>query len=69
MKPELYRRKFAITVPSFPQPAECLFPHLGSLPRNPRHAGTAEYQSPYPGIDIGSASELLDFRFRETEIL
>jgi len=36
---------------------------------NSQHAGTAENKSPYPGINIGSASELLDFRFKETEIL
>jgi hypothetical protein len=26
-------------------------------------------KSPYPGINIGSGSELLDFRFEDTEIL
>jgi len=36
---------------------------------NSQHAGTAENKSPYPGINIGSANELLDFRFKETEIL
>jgi hypothetical protein len=28
-----------------------------------------ENKSPYPGIDIGCGSELLDFRFEDTEIL
>jgi hypothetical protein len=69
MKPKLYGRSFAITVPGFPQPAESLFPHPQPQPRNSQHTGTAENKSPYPGIDIGSASELLDFRFKETEIL
>jgi hypothetical protein len=69
MKPKLYGRSFAITIPGFPQPAEFLFPHFQAWPRNSRHAGTAENESPYPGINIGSASELLDFRFEETEIL
>jgi hypothetical protein len=51
------------------QPAEFLFPHFQARPRNSRHVGTAENKSPYPGIKIASASELLDFRFEETEIL
>jgi hypothetical protein len=69
MKPKLYGRSLAITVPGFPQPAECLFSRFRPRPRNSQHAGTAEDKSPYPGINIGSASELLDFRFEETEIL
>jgi len=69
MKPKFYGRSFAITVPGFPQPAERLFSRFQSRPRNSRQAGTAENKSPYPGINIGSASELLDFRFKETEIL
>jgi hypothetical protein len=69
MKPKLYGRNFAITIPGFPQTAEFLFPHFQARPRSSRHAGTAENKSPYPGINIGSASELLDFRFEETEIL
>jgi hypothetical protein len=28
-----------------------------------------ENKSPYPGINIGYGSELLDFRFEDTEIL
>jgi len=69
MKPKLYGRRFARIVPGFPQRRECLFSRLQTRPRNSQHAGTAEDQSPYPGINIGSASELLDFRFKETEIL
>jgi hypothetical protein len=69
MKPKLYGGSFAITAPGFPQPTEWLFPRCQTQPRNSRHAGTAENKSPYPGINIGSASELLDFRFKETEIL
>jgi hypothetical protein len=69
MKPKLYGRSFAIAVPGFPQTTECLFPRFQPRPRNSRDAGTAENNSPYPGINIGSASELLDFRFKETEIL
>jgi hypothetical protein len=69
MKPKLYGGSFAITLPGFPQPTEWLFPRCQTQPRNSRHAGTAENKSPYPGINIGSASELLDFRFKETEIL
>jgi hypothetical protein len=69
MKPKLYGRSLAIAVPGFPQPTECLFSRFQLRPRNFQHAGTAENKSPYPGINIGSASELLDFRFEETEIL
>jgi hypothetical protein len=69
MNPKLYGRSFATTVPGFPQATECLFPSFQPRPRNSRHPGTTENQSPYPGINIGSASELLDFRFKETEIL
>jgi hypothetical protein len=69
MKPKLYARSFVITIPGFPQPPEFLFPHFQARSRKSRHAGTAENKSPYPGINIGSASELLDFRFEETEIL
>jgi hypothetical protein len=69
MKPKLYDRSFAITVSGFPQPTECLFLRCPPRPRNSRDTGTAENKSPYPGINIGSASELLDFRFKETEIL
>ena len=69
MKPKLYDGSLAITVPGFPQPTECLFSRFQPWPMNSQHAGTAENKSPYPGINIGSASELLDFRFKETEIL
>jgi hypothetical protein len=36
---------------------------------NPEPRGPAENKSPYPGISIGTGSELLDFRFEDTEIL
>ena len=35
----------------------------------PRPSHKPENRSPYPGINIGSAYELLDFRFEDTEIL
>jgi hypothetical protein len=69
MKPELYVNWFVISVPGFAQPPECLFPRYQPRPKEPRNANKAENMSPYPGINIGSASELLDFRFKETEIL
>ena len=66
MKTELYGRRLTIRGPGFPQGTEWFLPHFQPRPRSVR---TAENQSPYPGIYIGSASELLDFRFKETEIL
>jgi len=69
MKPKLYDRSFAITVPGFLPPAECSFPRFQTRTTDLRHAGPGENKSPYPGINIGSATELLDFRFEETEIL
>ena len=36
---------------------------------NPGPRGPAENKSPYPGINIGTGSELLDFRFEDTEML
>lgn len=69
MKPKLYSRSLATTVPGFPHPTECFFPDFQPRLQNSRHAGRAENKSPYPGIYIGYASELLDFRFKETEIL
>ena len=64
MKTELYGRCLTTRGPGFPQGTECQ-----PRPRSARSVRTAESQSPYPGIYIGSASELLDFRFKETEIL
>jgi hypothetical protein len=69
MKFKIYGTGFAITAPGLPQPTEYLFPWFQSRPRDSRYARPAERKSPYPGIHIGSASELLDFRFKETEIL
>jgi hypothetical protein len=37
-----------------------------NAPWQPR---ATENKSPYPGINIGYGSELLDFRFEDTEIL
>ena len=36
---------------------------------DPQSSPPIEHKSPYPGINIGSASELLDFRFEDTELL
>ncbi|MBV8379041.1 MAG: hypothetical protein JO279_18770 [Verrucomicrobia bacterium] len=69
MKPKLYARSFAITFPGVPQPTEGMLPSCQPGPGNSQNAGIAQNKSPYPGINIGSASELLDFRFEETEIL
>jgi hypothetical protein len=69
MKSKIYGTSFSITAPGFLHPTGYLFPWFQPRPRNSRQAGTPESKSPYPGIHIGSASELLDFRFKETEIL
>jgi hypothetical protein len=36
---------------------------------DPGQPRATENNSPYPGINIGYGSELLDFRFEDTEIL
>lgn len=41
--------------------------HTPSDPSEP--CQPTENKSPYPGINIGYGSELLDFRFADTEIL
>ena len=69
MKTELYGRCLTIRDRGFPQGTEWFLPHFQPRPRSAQTARIAENQSPYPGIYIGSASELLDFRFNETEIL
>ena len=53
--------------PSAKEPS--LFPHSPSDLPEPRQPRPAENKSPYPGINIGYGSELLDFRFEDTEIL
>jgi hypothetical protein len=46
-----------------------LFSRSPSDLTEPRQPRAAENKSPYPGINIGCGSELLDFRFEDTEIL
>ena len=46
-----------------------LFSHSPSDPSEPGQPRPTENKSPYPGINIGYGSELLDFRFEDTEIL
>jgi hypothetical protein len=43
--------------------------HSPSDLTGPSQPRPAENKSPYPGINIGYGSELLDFRFADTEIL
>jgi hypothetical protein len=45
------------------------FPHSPSDLSAPGKTNSTENTSPYPGINIGYGSELLDFRFQDTEIL
>jgi hypothetical protein len=45
-----------------------LFSHSAD-PTEPWQPRPTENKSPYPGINIGYGSELLDFRFEDTEIL
>jgi hypothetical protein len=47
----------------------CLFSRSPSDLTEPWQPGPTENKSPYPGINVGYASELLDFRFEDTEIL
>ena len=67
MKPTAYGRNFTTDGPG--QPGERLFPRSPFRPAMPRPTNQPENKSPYPGIHIGSASELLDFRFEDTELL
>jgi len=46
-----------------------LFSRLLTDVTDPQELRATENKSPYPGIDIGCGSELLDFRFEDTEIL
>jgi hypothetical protein len=46
-----------------------LFPRSASDLTDPWQPRPTENKSPYPGINIGYGSELLDFRFEDTEIL
>ena len=48
---------------------DSLFSHSPSDPTEPWQPGPTENKSPYPGINIGYGSELLDFRFADTELL
>ena len=52
---------FAGEQSSFPRPSSDLTEPWQSRP--------TENKSPYPGINIGCGSELLDFRFEDTEFL
>jgi hypothetical protein len=55
--------------PGLPAREDSLFSHSPSDPTEPWQPGPTENKSPYPGINIGYGSELLDFRFEDTEIL
>ena len=46
-----------------------LFSRSPSDRNDPWKPRATENKSPYPGINIGYGSELLDFRFEDTEIL
>jgi len=46
-----------------------LFSQAPSDLTEPWQPRPTENKSPYPGINIGCGSELLDFRFADTEIL
>jgi len=46
-----------------------LFSHSPSDLTEPGQPRPPENKSPYPGINVGYGSELLDFRFEDTEIL
>jgi hypothetical protein len=69
MKPQLYVKNFAMTALGVADAAHQL--SAGSLIRssNTQKSSAQESDSPYPGICICSASELLDFGFENAEIL
>ena len=69
MKPKLYVENFAMTALGVAHAAHQL--SAGSLIRSssPQKSSAQESGSPYPGICICSASELLDFGFENAEIL
>jgi hypothetical protein len=48
---------------------QSLFSRPPSDLTDPGPPRATENKSPYPGINIGYGSELLDFRFEDTEIL
>jgi hypothetical protein len=52
-----------------PAREQSLFSRSPSDLTDPWQPRTTENKSPYPGINIGYGSELLDFRFEDTEIL
>jgi hypothetical protein len=79
MKPNQDGRHFILMAsnlflrPGNPSRSEFQVSSLADSPArstDPRPSRPAEKnKSPYPGINIGSASELLDFRFEDTELL
>jgi hypothetical protein len=52
-----------------PRTEPSLPPRSPSDLNDPLHPRVTEKKSPYPGVNIGYGSELLDFRFEDTEIL
>lgn len=52
-----------------PAREQSLFSRSPSDLTDPGQPRATENKSPYPGINIGYGSELLDFRFEDTEIL
>jgi hypothetical protein len=69
MKPKSYVENSHLVEPGVIGAVHQLF--IGSLvqPSTREKSGNQEPRSPYPGIAICSASELLDFGFENAEIL
>jgi hypothetical protein len=69
MKPKLYVKNFAMTALGGAHAAHQLSASSLIRSSNPQKSSAQESCSPYPGICICSASELLDFGFENAEIL
>jgi hypothetical protein len=69
MNPELYGKNFPMTAFEVTGGTHQLHPSSFIQSQDRSKIGRREASSPYPGICISSASELLDFGFENTQLL